>query len=453
MRKFVEKLSRLFMLMTSMAILLGTQVFAADEMAAAPEGIMGAVVVIPLIVIVVLLMKKVDMLVAGLIGGVLAMILGRIGLAQVNAQLLESIPSMLSMTVPIINSAIATAVFKSGGYTSALTLVRRGIKGRTELLAAFIVILQAAATYMSGIGGGSAMVIAPLAFAAMGAIPELIAGMCIATAVCFATSPASLESGVVSQISGVPVTEYVATVRVFTLVFVVIGIAIAMFGAIRRKTVFNGEESEEFRNMTNRQLLKNTVPAIFLLFAVIGGPVINKAVGVPILAPVVYLVVTVGLIFVCTKFNLNQSCAALVDGSTYILTRLFGVGIFLAFINVIGDTGAFTSIINVAKLAPEALLVPAMVLAGFLVGFPAGAYVGSILGLVLPIGVGLGFSPMALGFVTMGVAFGSQISYVNITMQAMASGFQTSIDNIVKGNVKWVGLATVILMVLSFIFA
>lgn len=32
-------------------------------------------------------------------------------------------------------------------------------------------------TYMSGIGGGSAMVIAPLAFAAVGVVPELIAAM------------------------------------------------------------------------------------------------------------------------------------------------------------------------------------------------------------------------------------------------------------------------------------
>ena len=36
---------------------------------------------------------------------------------------------------------------------------------------------------MSGIGGGSAMVIAPLAFAAVGVVPELIAAMSLAAAV------------------------------------------------------------------------------------------------------------------------------------------------------------------------------------------------------------------------------------------------------------------------------
>ena len=449
MRRIGKKLSTLFVLMIPLIMALLIQAQAADELAPAPEGFMAFVVVIPLIVIIALLVKNVDMLIAGLVGGVLAMILGGITLGEANSLFLAAIPSMLGMTVPIVNSAIATAVFKSGGYTAALTLVRRGIKGRIELMAAFIVILQAAATYMSGIGGGSAMVIAPLAFAAVGAIPELIAAMSIATAVCFTTSPASLESGVVSQISGVEVSLYVNEMRMFTLLFVVIAVVIAVYGTLRRKAVFTGEEHEEFRGMDNGQLMKNTLPAVFLLFAVIVGPVINKAAGMPVLGPLAYTVITVALITLCTKFTPNQACAALVDGSTYILTRLFSVGIFLGFINVIGQTGAFTSIVNVAKMAPPALLVPAMVLAGFLVGFPAGAYVGSVLALVLPIGVILGFSPVELGFVTIGVGFGSQISYVNITMQALASGFQKPIGDIVKGNLKWVSAATVLLLILS----
>ncbi|WZU01041.1 hypothetical protein MGH68_16445 [Erysipelothrix sp. D19-032] len=79
-------------------------------------------------------------------------------------------------------------------------------------------------------------------------------------------------------------------------------------------------------------------------------------------------------------------------------------------------------------------------LTGILIGIPAGAYVGSILTLVLPVGVALGFSPLALGFVTMGVGMGSQMSFVNITMQALSSGFQIPILDVVKGNVKWVSI-------------
>ncbi|WP_410772446.1 citrate transporter [Fontibacillus sp. BL9] len=436
-------------------LMLPLQVFAADAVSAevaTPTGWYALLTIVPLIVILVLLFLKVDMIAAGLVGGVMAMIIGGISLQEANQHFLDSIPGMLSITVPIINSAVAMAVFKSGGYTSALTLVRRGIKGRVEYFAAFIVLLQAAATYMSGIGGGSAMVIAPLAFAALGAIPEVIAAMSIVSAVSFTTSPASLESGIVSKLSGIPVADYVAEMRLFTLGFVILGIAIAFWGAKRRKALFVGEESSEFAGMTNKQLFKMTIPAIFLLGSVILGPMINKMIGYSLFTPLVYTMLTVGLIFLCTKFTLNKSLESMVDGSTYILTRLFSVGIFLAFINMIGQTGAFAAISSVAGQAPSAIVVPVAVLAGILVGIPAGAYVGSILTLVLPIAVTLGFSPMAFGFVAMGVGLGSQLSFVNITMQALSSGFQIPILQVVKGNGKWVGLAMGILLILSLIF-
>ncbi len=411
----------------------------------------GFLSILPLLVILGLLFARVHMLIAGLAGGILAMVIGGISIAEANGFMLEALPTMLTITVPIINSAIAMAVFKSGGYTTALTLVRRGIRGKVEYFAAFIVFLQAAATYMSGIGGGSAMVIAPLAFAAVGAIPELIAGMSIAAAVSFTTSPASLESGVVSQLADIPLQDYVSTMRPYWILFTILGIALAFYGAKKRKAIFQGEESEEVKNMSNKELWMSTIPAIFLLFAVILGPLVNKVVGTPIFVPLVYLVVTIALVFFLTKFSLSQSVEALVEGSNYILVRLFSVGIFLGFINMIGDIGAFETIVGIARNAPIWLMVPAAVLAGFLVGVPAGAYVGSILALILPVTIALNFSPLATGFVVMGVGMGSQVSFVNITMQALSSGFQIPIIEVVKGNAKWVGACTIILLAISFI--
>lgn len=441
-------------LVTVFTFLLSTiAVFAAEgTVVKTPEGFKAMITVLPLIVIIVLLVKKVDMIIAGLVGGIMAMVIGGISIVQANDFLLKSIPSMLTITVPIINSALAMAVFKAGSYTSALSLVRRGIKDKVEYFAVFIVILQAAATYMSGIGGGSAMVIAPLAFAALGAIPELVAGMAIAAAVSFTTSPASLESGIVSKLSNVPVGDYVAQMRIFWIVFVVIAIAIAFYGTKKRNILFKGDESQEIKAMTDKQLFRNTIPAIFLLAAVILGPVVNNLVGFALVSPLVYSVATVVLIFLCTKMNINESVNAMVDGSSYILVKLFSVGIFLAFINMIGETGAFASIVSVANLAPKTLMVPTAVLAGFLVGVPAGAYVGSVLTLVLPIAVSLGFSPVSLGFVAMGVGLGSQMSFVNITMQALSSGFQIPIIDVVKGNSKWVLGCLALLLTLSFIF-
>jgi hypothetical protein len=410
------------------------------------------IAVLPLVLILGLLFMRVNMLVAALAGGAMAMVIGGISLVDANKGLLEAVPKMLSITVPIINSAVAMAVFKAGGYSAALSLVRRGIRGHVEYVGAFIVILQAAATYMSGIGGGSAMVIAPLAFAAVGAIPAVIAGMSIAAAVCFTTSPASLESAVVFQLSKVPVMEYVAIMRPYTLLFCAIAVAIAFVGTLRAKTLFKGEEAEEFRGMTSAQLWKRTLPAVFLLFAVIAGPSINKLCGSPVLGPLAYTILTLGLVWLFSDFTLNQTADAMIDGSSYILTRLLQVGIFLVFIGVIEKTGAFATIASLVKTVPSGLFAPAAVLAGFAIGVPAGAYVGSILTLVLPITVALGFTPLQIGFVTIGVGFGSQMSLVNITMQALSAGFRIPVIQVSKGNALYVGGCLALLLALSVAF-
>ncbi|WP_431380499.1 citrate transporter [Enterococcus gilvus] len=432
----------------------GINAYAAEALdkVTAPTGFQALLVIVPLILVLVLLFLKVDMIIAGLVAGVLAMVIGGISLADANAQLLETIPSMLSITVPIINSAIAMAVFKAGSYSAALTLAKRGTKGKVEYVSAFIVILLAAATYMSGIGGGSAMVIAPLAFAAVGVVPELIAAMSLSAAVSFTTSPASLESSIVSKLGDVSVSDYVSTMRPYWLLFVVLAIILAFWGTKRRKIGFKESADDVFDKKTNGELFKLTLPAIFLLFAVIFGPILNELIGFTLFTPLVYMVLTLALVFICTDFSMNQSVEAMVDGSTYILTRLFQVGIFLAFINVIAQTGTFAVIAGVAQNAPEFVVVPVAILTGVLIGVPAGAYVGSVLTLVLPVAVSLGFPPLALGFVTIGVGLGSQMSFVNITMQALSSGFQIPILDVVKGNIKWLSMASVLLLVIGLIF-
>ena len=289
----------------------------------APTGFKAILVLVPLVLVLVLLYRKVDMIIAGLVAGILAMIIGGISLAEANTQLLEAVPTMLSITVPIINSAVAMAVFKAGSYTAALTLAKRGTKGKVEYVSAFIVILLAAATYMSGIGGGSAMVIAPLAFAAVGVVPELIAAMSLAAAVSFTTSPASLESSIVSKLGGFSVSSYVVEMRPFWLLFVVLAIALAFWGTKRRHIGFKASAENEYETKSNGELFKITLPAIFLLFAVIFGPLVNELIGFVFFTPLVYMVITLALIYLCTDFSMNQSVEAMVDGSTYILTRLF----------------------------------------------------------------------------------------------------------------------------------
>jgi hypothetical protein len=294
------------------------------------------------------------------------------------------------------------------------------------------------------------MVIAPLAFAAVGAVPQVIAGMSIAAAASFTTSPASLESGIVSSLSGTPVAEYVVIMRPFWLLFCAIAVAIAFIGTRRSKTLFTGDESDEMKNQSNAQLWRLTLPAIFLLFAVIAGPMLNEMIGAPLFGPLSYTIVTIALIYFCSNLSLNHSVDAMVDGSQYILTRLFSVGLFLTFINVIGETGTFTTIAGVVQSAPSGIVVPVAVLAGFLIGVPAGAYVGSILTLVLPVTAALGFTPLQIGLVAIGVGFGSQLSLVNITMQALSYGFQIPILSVSRGNLPYVGGCMLLLLLISF---
>lgn len=227
---------------------------------------------------------------------------------------------------------------------------------------------------------------------------------------------------------------------------------LAFWGTKHRNVGFKESADDEFDKKSNGELFKITLPAIFLLFAVIFGPIVNDLIGFAFFTPLVYMILTLVLIFLCTDFSMNKSVEAMVDGSTYILTRLFQVGIFLAFINVIAQTGTFAVIAGVAENAPAFIVVPVAILTGILIGIPAGAYVGSVLTLVLPVAVSLNFPPLALGFVAMGVGLGSQMSFVNITMQALSSGFQIPILDVVKGNVKWLSIASVLLLVIGLIF-
>ncbi|GEK91273.1 hypothetical protein AKA01nite_08950 [Alkalibacterium kapii] len=87
-----------------------------------------------------------------------------------------------------------------------------------EFVSRFLVILLAAATYMSGIGGGSAIVIPPLAFAAL----------------------------------------------------------IAFLGTKRRDIGFKRDESEGYGNLSLGKLFGMIISAILLLSAVIFDPLLNN---------------------------------------------------------------------------------------------------------------------------------------------------------------------------------
>lgn len=103
-----------------------------------PTGFQAILTLVPLILVLVLLFSKVDMILAGAISAVVAMIIGGISLQTLNGEVLKAIPAMLSFTGPIVNSAIAMAVFKAGSYTASLELANRFTKGKVEFVAVLL---------------------------------------------------------------------------------------------------------------------------------------------------------------------------------------------------------------------------------------------------------------------------------------------------------------------------
>jgi hypothetical protein len=448
--------------------------------------------IIPIIVVLVLLFRQQNMLVAGFVGGLLALIIAAIfgeslptvkeeidgetvdvtlNLERAYDQFLGTIPQMLSFTTPIVNSAAAAMVAGIGAFAATLELARRALRGRIEYLAAFVVLLQGLATYAAGLGAGNTVITAPLIAAAVGATPGVIAGMAIATAGAFTTSPSSAESALTSQLAGLDdVTPYVDTMRPIFILAVITGMVIAWIDVKRRGGVFVPSEEEtgaeidessqnyELGPQTSaRRLWKLSIPALFLLGAVILASPINSLLTdaglAPIVSPLFYISITIGLVALLAGRSLNDAAQSFVDGASFILLRLLAVGVFLAFINMIGDIGAFEFLASTVLAAPESLVVPVAALLGFLIAIPAGAYSVAVMGLIGPALASAGFGPLQLGFVMVAIGLGTQISYVQINVAALSYGFDVSIPRVVRTNAPLIIPVAVVILALSWLFA
>ncbi|MBP3891620.1 MAG: hypothetical protein J6D29_05550 [Solobacterium sp.] len=403
---------------------------------------------LPLIVIVVLLVLKQHMLVAGLAGGVVAMVIGGMTPAHAAGIVQSSIGTMLGYLAPVLYAAAAMMVSKSGSFNALVDFAQEKLKGKVAWIAGVLVLIQALATYMAGMGAGNTMVIAPLVAAVVGAVPEVIAGMAIATAACFTTSPASTETVLAAEAAARDVAEHSSAMLPFTLIFVLLGAALAVWGVTKRGTMLNENVvSDETREKTS---LVQAVPALVLVILVIFGGKINGLTGLSLFAPVVNVLVAAILCVVCCKTSVKDVCDNLIDGSRFILTTLFGVGIFLGFIQVVAELGTFEQLAALAGKAPSILIVPAAIILAFLIAIPSGAFCAGVLALVLPTLSALGLPSTAMGLVAIAAGFGTQVSPVQINVAALSDGFKVDIFKIVKDNMKYVLCGLAILVIASF---
>ncbi len=393
---------------------------------------------IPVAVILVILFMRKHMLFAGLCGAVTAMIIGGIAPVEAGNMVMEGIGTMFSYTAPILYAAAAVMVSKGGSIQAIVDIAQHALKKKIALFAGFLVLIQAFATYMAGMGAGNTMVIAPLVAAAVG----------------FTTSPASTETVLAAEAAGRDVVEHASSMMPVTILFFLLGAALAVYGVYKRGTMIvkREEDAEQQDQLTTGQLWVRAVPAITLLVLVVFGSKLNNLIGIHLFVPAINVIITAVLTACLTPLKINKTCDALGEGSRYILTTLFSVGFFLAFINIIAKLGTFEELAALVGNAPQAVIVPCAMIMGFLIAIPSGAFCAGVLTLILPTLSLLGMPSEAMGFVAIATGFGTQVSPVQINIAALSEGFKQDIMITVKNNIKFVVGALILLIVLSFFF-
>ncbi|PKK93539.1 MAG: hypothetical protein CVV61_04130 [Tenericutes bacterium HGW-Tenericutes-6] len=423
--------------------------------------------ILPLAVILFFLIRKKHMLVAGLVGGVVAIIVSWILVAtgtleagikpaDINRLVINvGVTDMLSKYLaPVIYAAGAVMIARSGSIKAFIEALNRVLKGKLAYLAAAIVIVQGLATYMAGMGAGNTMVIAPLMAAAVGFVPEVVAAMAIATAVGFTTSPASTETAFTATAAGMEVGDFANMMIPFTIVVYILAAALAFWGVHKRGSALtSGAQAEsEYKDMPTKQLWTMVIPTIaFLLLVILGGK-INQLFPVPFFLPFINVLIAAILCVIFCKVSPDKVSENLIDGSRYILTTLFGVGLFLGFINMVGFLGTFSELAALVGNAPSWLVIFVACVFAFLIAIPSGAFAAGVLTLILPtLALIPGLSPLGFGLIAISVGLGTQISPVQINVAALSEGFKVSIFDIVKNNTKFVLVAFSVIALVGLI--
>lgn len=434
--------------------------------------------ILPLIVVLVLLLPpfRFHFLFAGLIGGFAAVLIGGLNAGTVTKLVLDGMAQILSIYSVMLYAATAMVLARCGCTNAVMELIRGWFGDRLEYVAGAMVLVQAAATYMAGIGAANTLVTAPLAFAAVGFVPLAIVGMSIASGAAWATSPSSAESAYISKQMGISVTEYASYMLPYTLIFWAIGIVLAWYGARRYRLAGKllpgvppntgagaanpapaistaGAPAEEVPVRAGFSATRRAMPFFIMLILILVGPPLNRAIGVPLFSPVLVplwvLTATALLLWV----NPNKLAEMFIEGGVTILRYLFAVAVFLGLINLLAEIGTFKAFAGMISFAPITLLTVAGLLVAFLVAIPAAAYTVAIDALIIPVLSALGVPVWAFGFVGIAVAQGAMMSPAQINVAATAHGFQTDIMTIVRNNAPYMPLAFVVTAIMATFFA
>jgi len=424
--------------------------------------------VLPLLVILIMLLPPIraHVLVAGFVGGLLAIVVGGLSIGDATAQFTEGVSRLFNIASVLLFASTAMVLSRAGSMSSTLAIINRILKGKMQWIASAMVIVQALAVYAAGHGAANTLVTAPLVFAAVGFNPLTVVGMSLVSGASWATSPASAESAVISDAMGISVREYSNFMLPFTITIWVIAAILAFVGvsmALKKGTLKpgvppEGAESEgemaahgeqKLLGDPNAQDWKRALPFFTLLVLLVFGPLVNRAVGTSILTPFTVPFTALLLAAALLKINFNTLAEEFVKGSAPILGYLFLVGVFLGFVNLLGAIGTFEVLAALPGGLPGSVIGIAALVIAFLIAIPSAAYTAAIDALILPVMAAAGVPAALFGFVGVIVAQGAMMSPVQVNVAATAHGFRTNILKVVTNNAPYMPLAGLLTIIMS----
>lgn len=410
---------------------------------------MNALVILPILVILVIMLRNRHMLLAGLIGGIAAMIIGGVGLPKASSIIMDTIPGMTSMITPVIYCTTALIVAKSGGFDALMKLSQKVVGDKEFIIAPIVVLIQSLATYAAGLGAGNTMVTAPIAFAILGANPSVIAGMAIGTAASFMTSPSSGDSATIAAVANIQVNEYTSAMLPFTVALWVIAMIVAGYGVWKKGSLV--EKAAGTEEIPLKTLLLRAIPPVYFLIIVVAGSYLNQLLGgYKLFGPIFNMISTLALTTIINRKSIDKVCEELVENSSFLLTKLFSIGLFLGFINILAEIGTFVYIAEFIKMAPPFISVPTAVLITFLIAIPAGGYSVGVSALVMPILVESGLTVLQLGLAAFAIGMGTQISPAQINVAALSQNFKLEMPQIIKINMPYMVSVIGMLLIIGF---
>lgn len=429
-------------------------------------------IVLPLIVVLIMLLPPIraHVIVAGFVGGILAMIIGGLSIGDATGLFVEGVSRLYNIASVLLFASTAMVLARAGSISSTLAILKSFLKEKVQWIGAAMVLVQGLAVYGAGHGAANTLVIAPLIFTAVGFNPLTVVGLSLVSGASWATSPASAESGVISQAMGWSVQQYASYMLPFTAVIWVIGALLAYIGislAIKKGSLKPGvppvgaEAEGEDASHVEQKLLGSTetkdwmraLPFFVLLACMIFGPIINRSLGTPIFTTLTIPFLVLLLAGALIKIPFNTLAVEFVKGSRAILMYLFVVGVFLGFVNLMGEIGTFEVLASLPGKMPGSIVGIAALVIAFIIAIPSAAYTAAIDALILPVMAAAGVPVVLFGFVGVAVAQGAMMSLVQVNVSATAHGFRTTVMKIVQNNAPYMPFACLLTIIMSQIAA